>query len=300
MGFHRIQAFCGGRFARMRHSVRSAGFRASGGKGSTMRALTILSAAIAVAALGACSGNTGGAPPTGTVAEGVGSVRKVPTSDNPYTLFETLQVRPLALSADGSLLFAANTPDNRLEVFRVHRGGLQPVGSVVVGLEPVAVAARTDDEVWVVNHLSDSVSIVARGRRRARRGSSARCSWATSRATSSSPARTRAARSSPPRTAGRTRPTIRTSSTRPVGRADVWVFDANNLGTAPAAARLAKITLFADTPRALAVSADGKTVYAAAFFSGNQTTVVSEDAVDQVVRRRACPGRRRINLRRAA
>ena len=29
-----------------------------------------------------------------------------------------------------------------------------------VGLEPVAVAARTDDEVWVVNRLSDSVSIV--------------------------------------------------------------------------------------------------------------------------------------------
>ena len=29
-----------------------------------------------------------------------------------------------------------------------------------VGLEPVAVAARTNSEVWVVNHLSDSVSIV--------------------------------------------------------------------------------------------------------------------------------------------
>ena len=29
-----------------------------------------------------------------------------------------------------------------------------------VGLEPVAVAARTNTEVWVVNHLSDSVSIV--------------------------------------------------------------------------------------------------------------------------------------------
>ena len=32
--------------------------------------------------------------------------------------------------------------------------------SVPVGMEPVAVAARTDTEVWVVNHLSDSVSIV--------------------------------------------------------------------------------------------------------------------------------------------
>src|SRR6185436_14903626 len=38
--------------------------------------------------------------------------------------------------------------------------GLTRAGSVPVGLEPVAVAARTDDEVWVVNHLSDSISIV--------------------------------------------------------------------------------------------------------------------------------------------
>jgi DNA-binding beta-propeller fold protein YncE len=30
-----------------------------------------------------------------------------------------------------------------------------------VGLEPVAVAARSNTEVWVVNHLSDSVSVVA-------------------------------------------------------------------------------------------------------------------------------------------
>ena len=43
---------------------------------------------------------------------------------------------------------------------RSARGGLTHTGSVPVGLEPVAVAARTDTEVWVVNHLSDSVSIV--------------------------------------------------------------------------------------------------------------------------------------------
>src|SRR5262249_24340455 len=54
----------------------------------------------------------------------------------------------------------ANTPDNRLEIFRVTRGGLRAAGSVVVGLEPVALATRGNHEVWVVNHLSDSVSIV--------------------------------------------------------------------------------------------------------------------------------------------
>src|SRR6185436_480233 len=42
--------------------------------------------------------------------------------------------------------------------------GLALAAEVPVGLEPVAVAARTNTgnrvEAWVVNHLSDSVSIV--------------------------------------------------------------------------------------------------------------------------------------------
>ena len=55
--------------------------------------------------------------------------------------------------------------------------------------------------------------------------------------------------------------------------------------TRPASARtlggtpLTVVTLFGDTPRALAASADGSTVYAAVFHSGNQTTAVSEGAV---------------------
>ena len=77
-----------------------------------------------------------------------------------FTLFESGQVRPLALSPDGQWLFAANTPDNRLEVFHVHPHGLEHRASVPVGLEPVA-AARSATEVWVVNHVSDSVSLIA-------------------------------------------------------------------------------------------------------------------------------------------
>jgi hypothetical protein len=64
------------------------------------------------------------------------------TPPSSFTLFESGPVRPLALSPDGKLLFAANTPDNRLEIFRVHRQGLMHRGSIPVGLEPVAVAAR--------------------------------------------------------------------------------------------------------------------------------------------------------------
>ncbi len=78
-----------------------------------------------------------------------------------YVTFESGPVRPLALSADGQFLYAANTPDNRLEIFAVHALGLTWLRSVPVGLEPVAVAvAPAGDEVWVVNHLSDSVSVV--------------------------------------------------------------------------------------------------------------------------------------------
>ena len=77
-----------------------------------------------------------------------------------FVTFETGQVRPLALSPDGSQLFAVNTPDNRLEVFTVSGSGLAHSDSIPVGMEPVAVAARSNDEVWVVNHLSDSISIV--------------------------------------------------------------------------------------------------------------------------------------------
>src|SRR5690349_8334859 len=74
-----------------------------------------------------------------------------------FVNFESGQVRPLALAPGGATLFAVNTPDNRLEIFSVNGGTLTHTGSVAVGLEPVAVAARTATEVWVVNHLSDSI-----------------------------------------------------------------------------------------------------------------------------------------------
>ena len=73
-------------------------------------------------------------------------------------------VRPLALSPGGDRLLALNTPDNRLAIYTIGSGGLSLAAEVPVGLEPVAVAARTDlagrTEAWVMNHLSDSVSVV--------------------------------------------------------------------------------------------------------------------------------------------
>ena len=71
---------------------------------------------------------------------GAGGVQAAPS----FVEFESGQVRPLALSPDASHLFAVNTPDNRLEIFDVSGGGLGTHTSVPVGLEPVAVAARTN------------------------------------------------------------------------------------------------------------------------------------------------------------
>ncbi|WP_437860022.1 hypothetical protein [Sorangium sp. So ce363] len=193
-----------------------------------------------------------------------------------YTLFESGQVRPLALSPGGNLLFALNTPDGRLEVFRVQHGALVHRSSIPVGLDPVAVAARSDTEVWVVNHLSDSVSVVelspggygGRVERTLLVGDEPRD------IVFAGPGRRRAFITAAHR--GQNNPNDPELTTPGVGRADVWVFDANHLGSSLGGEPLAILTLFTDTPRALAATPDGARVYAAGFHSGNRSTVVTE------------------------
>ena len=77
-----------------------------------------------------------------------------------FVNFETPHVSPLDMTPDGSKLLAVNTADNRLEVFALTPAGPVKAGSIPVGLDPVTVRARTNTEAWVVNHISDSVSIV--------------------------------------------------------------------------------------------------------------------------------------------
>ena len=50
--------------------------------------------------------------------------------DGNFVTFESGQVRPLALSPDGSRLFAVDTPDDRLEIFNVTEGGRAAVAKV--------------------------------------------------------------------------------------------------------------------------------------------------------------------------
>jgi DNA-binding beta-propeller fold protein YncE len=203
-----------------------------------------------------------------------------------FVNFESGNVRPLALSPDGSKLFAVNTPDNRLEIFTVGAGGLTLAAEVPVGLEPVAVASRTNAggnvEAWVVNHLSDSVSIVELDpadvtRSRVTRtllvgdeprdivfagAGFSRAFITTARRGQNVPA------------------TVPANLTTPgTPRALVWAFDANNLGAALGGTPLSIIPCFGDTPRALAVSPDGTRVFAAVFHSGNRTTAIVEGIV---------------------
>jgi DNA-binding beta-propeller fold protein YncE len=204
-----------------------------------------------------------------------------------FVTFESGEVRPLALSPDGSRLFAVNTPDDRLEIFTVTASGIAPESSVPVGMEPVAVAARSNDEVWVVNHLSDSVSIVDLSGPVPRVVRTLLVGDEPRDIVFAGPGGGRAFITTAHRGQQRTSPDLTgvpgagdpQLTTPGVGRADVWVFDAANLGTVLGGRPLAIVTLFGDTPRALATSPDGATVYAAIFKSGNRTTSLGEGAV---------------------
>ncbi|MFY9824110.1 MAG: beta-propeller fold lactonase family protein [Thermoanaerobaculia bacterium] len=203
---------------------------------------------------------------------------------SPYTLFESGQVRPLALSPDKRHLFAVNTPDNRLEIFRVRDQALVHTGSIPVGLEPVAVAARSNHEVWVVNHLSDSVSVVELEEHGGDlEGSVERTLLVGDEPRDvvfAGPGRKRAFITTAHR--GQNIPLDPQLSTPGVGRADVWVFDADALGSNSGGlggTPISIVTLFTDTPRALAVTPDGTRVYAAGFHTGNQTTSIAETSI---------------------
>jgi DNA-binding beta-propeller fold protein YncE len=79
-----------------------------------------------------------------------------------FVNFEGKQVTPIRLSPDGTRLFAVNTPDARLSVFDLANPN-NPIliAEIPVGIEPVSVNPRSNDEAWVVNEVSDSISIVS-------------------------------------------------------------------------------------------------------------------------------------------
>lgn len=163
-----------------------------------------------------------------------------------FANFESAQVHPVALSADSTRLFAVNTPDGRLSTFNVAGdGSLALSGEFPVGLEPVSLAVH-GDEVWVVNHVSDSISVVDVAQRKL-----VATIQAGDEPTDIVFANGRAFVS----LAG--------------GRDQVKIYDANTR------AEVGQVDIFGDDPRALASSADGSEVYLVVLESGNQTTSIS-------------------------
>ena len=158
--------------------------------------------------------------------------------------FETPHVHPLELTPDGNLLLAVNTADQRLEVFFAG-ANLVHLHSVRVGMEPVSVRARTTGEVWVVNHLSDTVTVVdpLQGKTTAvLHTDDEPCDVAFAQ--------------------GRAFVTCSQANT-------LLVFDPSDLSAEPE-----RILLEGEDPRAAAVSPDGTQVYVAFFESGNATTIL--------------------------
>lgn len=63
-----------------------------------------------------------------------------------YTLFESGPVRPIALSPDGQRLAVTNIPANCLEIYGIDNDQFSLEATVMVGMEPVAVAFKDNDE----------------------------------------------------------------------------------------------------------------------------------------------------------
>ncbi len=246
---------------------------------------TISGIAVACLMLASCGGGSGTAaapPPIGTPPPPIGpSVGNVVPGPRPvaeaqsFVTYESGQVRPLAISSDGLRLYAVNTPDNKLEIFSI-AGGLMPIASVPVGLEPVALAEDPAGRVWVVNHLSDSVSVVDVS---APIPQVVQTLWLGDEPRDivfAGQNRERAFITTAHR--GQNSPVDPAMNTPSIGRADVWVFDSTALDDTPGGQFEQILTLFGDRPRPLAVSADGLRVYAGIFLSGNQTTVVGPNS----------------------
>ncbi|MBL9154248.1 MAG: beta-propeller fold lactonase family protein [Verrucomicrobiales bacterium] len=162
--------------------------------------------------------------------------------------YETPHVHPIDLTPDRQTLLAVNTAAHTLEIFDVRGGTPVLVDSVAVGIDPVSVRARSNTEAWVVNHVSDSISIVD--------------------LTLKAVVQTLTTSNEPADVVFAGTPARAFVSCSEVNR--VEVFDLANLGAAPT-----RLAIGGEDPRHLAVSPDGRTVYAAIFESGNGTTAIS-------------------------
>ncbi|HLY18473.1 MAG TPA: hypothetical protein VKR61_14675 [Bryobacteraceae bacterium] len=167
-----------------------------------------------------------------------------------FVNFEGAQTNPIRMSADGSRLFALNTPNATLSVFALTNPAAPAlIGEIPVGIEPVSVSVNpsNNDEAWVVNQVSNSISVVSVSK-------------------------------------GIVTDTIN-CKTEPSdivfagANAFVSVSRSNMINVYNIASHslVQSIPVFGENPRALAVSSDSTKVYAAFALSGNHSTIIPDN-----------------------
>lgn len=166
--------------------------------------------------------------------------------------WETAPVHPIALSPSSNTLAVCNLPDNRVEFFDLSSGTPQNTGSVSVGLDPVSVRFRSATELWVVNFISDSISVIDVPSHRVVR------TLATTNEPSdvvfAGPQNLAFISCAQPNT--------------------IQVFDPTSF------LLVTNLTIQGNRPKAMAVSPDRATVYAAVFESGNASTIIGTGVTD--------------------
>ncbi len=167
-------------------------------------------------------------------------------ADVPYVNWENHPVHALDLSPDKTRLAVAHTADNRVQLFDVSQGYPVRLGHVKVGVDPVSVRFRDNNELWVVNHISDSVSVVDFNQRMV----------INTLQTEDEPFDVVFANS---------KAFVSCSQVN-----KVMVFNVSDLTSDPEI-----IELMAEEPRAMTVNSDGSQVYVASFESGNKTTILA-------------------------
>jgi len=175
---------------------------------------------------------------------------QVPSSA--FVNYEGSQTNPVRISSDGTRLFAVNTPNASLSVFDLSApASPKLLVEIPVGIEPVSVNINPhvagNDEAWVVNQESDSVSVVS-----VSKGIVTDTIYAKDE-----PADVVFAGN---------------------GLAFVSIARSNlvNVYSTSTHALVKSIPLTGENPRALAVSPDGSTVYAAFALSGNHSTIIAD------------------------
>ena len=168
-----------------------------------------------------------------------------------FVNFETPHVHPIDMTPDGQTLLAVNTAEGSVLVFSLSSGTPVQTGLFMVGSDPVTVRARTATEAWVVNRVSGSISVV--------------------NLQLNTVAATFDVCHEPGDVVFPANGEAIVSCTRP-----------NQLVALNATthAVVSSTAIAGESPRSLALSPDGSTVYAAIFESGNETTPLEGDSND--------------------